>query len=120
MVAGFNGRAITSDAGALLRGATDRAIGLVRRFAACCRDARSPERVEHEAATPVGQRVFGVALGYEDLIDHDQLQHAPVLAVRAGKLEGHRPGCATLTGKSTLNHREHAPAGEPGRHHRIG
>src|SRR5215208_191839 len=120
VVAGFDGGAITSDAGALLLGATDRAIGLVRRFAACFRDARAPERVEHEIATLVGQRVFGIALGYEDLVDHDQLRHDPALAVLAGKLEARRPGCAPLAGKSTLNRLEHAPAGEPGRYHRIG
>ena len=120
VVAGFDGGAITADAGALLLGATDRAIGLVRRFAACFRDTRSPERIEHEVATLVGQRVFGLALGYEDLIDHDQLRHDPVLAVLAGKLEARRAGCAPLAGKSTLNRLEHAPAGEPGRYHRIG
>src|SRR3712207_9570781 len=65
VVAGFDGGVITSDAGALLLGATDRAIGLVGRFAACFRDARAPERIEHEVATLVGQRVFGIALGYE-------------------------------------------------------
>src|SRR3954454_25154731 len=119
VVAGFDGGAITSDAGALLLGATDRAIGLVRRFAACFRDARSPERVEHEVATLVGQRVFGIALGYEDLIDHDRLRHDPVLAVLAGKLEARRTGCAPLAGKSTLNGLEHTPAGEPSRYHRI-
>ena len=120
MVAGFDGGAITSNAGALLLGATDRAIGLVRRFAACFRDARAPERVEHEVATLVGQRVFGIALGHEDLLDHDQLRHDPVLAVLAGKLAARRPDCAPLAGKSTLNRLEHAPAGEPGRYHRIG
>ena len=73
VVAGFDGGAITSNAGALLLGATDLAIGLVRRFAACFRDARAPERIEHEAATLVGQRVFGIALGHEDLarISHE-------------------------------------------------
>jgi Transposase DDE domain group 1 len=120
VVAGFDGGAITSDAGALLLGATDRAIGLVRRFATCFRDARAPERVEHEIPTLVGQRVFGIALGYEDVVDHDRLRHDPALAVLAGKLEARRPGCAPLAGKSTLNRLEHAPAGEPGRYHRIG
>ena len=69
VVAGFDGGAITSDAGALLLGTTDRAIGLVRRFAACFRDGRAPERVEHEIPTLVGQRVFGIALGYEDVME---------------------------------------------------
>ena len=100
VVAGFDGGAITSNAGALLLGATDRAIGLVRRFAACFPDARDPERVEHEMATLVGQRVFGIALGHEDLVDHDQLRHDPVLAVLAGKLEARRPDCAPLAGKA--------------------
>ena len=120
VVAGFDGGAITSDAGALLLGATDRSIGLVRRFAACFRDARDPERVEHGITTLVGQRVFGIALGYEDLLDHDQLRRDPALAVLAGKLAARRPDCAPLAGKSTLNRLEHAPAGGPGRYHRIG
>jgi hypothetical protein len=120
VVAGFDGGAITSNAGALLLGPTDRAIGLVRRFASCFRDARMPERTEHEVSTLVGQRVFGIALGHEDVVDHDQLRHDPVLAVLAGKLEARRAGCAPLAGKSTLNRLEHAPAGEPGRYHRIG
>jgi hypothetical protein len=96
VVAGFDGGAITSNAGALLPGATDRAIGLVGRFAARFRDARDPDRIEHRLATLVGQRVFGIALGYEDLIDHHHLRHDPVLAVLAGKLEAHRAGCAPL------------------------
>src|SRR5215213_2100628 len=120
VVAGFDGGAITSNAGALLLGITDRGIGLVRRFAVCFRDARAPERVEHEVITLVGQRVFGSALGHEDLVDHDRLRHDPVLAVLAGKLEARRAICAPLAGKSTLNRLEHAPAGEPGRYHRIG
>jgi len=120
VVAGFDGGAITSDAGALLLGATDRAIGLVGRFATCFRDARSPERIEHAVTTLVGQRVLGIALGYEDLNDHDQLRHDPVLAVLAGKLEAARRTCAPLAGKSTLDRLEHAPTGEPGRYHRIG
>src|SRR5918994_2949552 len=120
LVADFGGGAITSDAGALLLGATDRAIGLVDRFAACFSDGRDPGRVAHELPTLVGQRVFAIALGYEDLIDHDELRRDPVLAVLAGKLEARRPDCAPLAGKSTLNRLEHAPAGEPGRYHRIG
>src|ERR687884_897201 len=120
VVAGFDGGAITSNAGALLLGATDRAIGLVERFAACFQDARDPDQIEHTLATLVGQRVFGIALGYEDLIDHDQLRHDPVLAVLAGKLMARRADCAPLAGKSTLNRLEHAPSGEPSRYHRIG
>src|SRR5215210_4120720 len=63
VVAGFDGGAISSDAGALLLGAADRAIRLVERFAACFQDARDPERLEHSVSTLLGQRVFGIALG---------------------------------------------------------
>jgi hypothetical protein len=111
VVAAFDGGAITSDAGALLLGATDRAIGMVERFAACFSDRRDGRRVEHAVATLVGQRVIGIALGYEDVIDHDQLRHDPVMAVLAGKLEARRADCAPLAGKSTLNRLEHAPTG---------
>ena len=120
VVASFTGGAITSDAGALLLGATDRAIGLVERFAACFQDARDPDLIAHELSTLIGQRVFGIALGYEDLVDHDQLRRDPVLAVLAGKLTARRSDCAPLAGKSTLNRLEHAPSGEPSRYHRIG
>ena len=90
VVAGFDGGKITSDAGALLLGATDRAVGLVERFALCFADSRAPELVEHKMVTLVGQRVFGIALGYEDLIDHDELRHDPTMAVLAGKLSARR------------------------------
>jgi hypothetical protein len=103
VVAGFDGGAITSDAGGLLLGATDRAIRLTERLAGCFIDARRPELIEHEVVTLVGQRVFGVALGYEDLNDHDQLRYDPVMAVLAGKLEARREACAPVAGKSTLN-----------------
>jgi Transposase DDE domain group 1 len=119
VVAGFDGGEVTSDAGALLLGATDRAIGLVARFAACFVDGRAEAQVEHTIEAMVAQRVFGIALGYEDLVDHDQLRHDPVLATLAGKLEAKRQNCAPLAGKSTLNRLEHAPS-EPSRYHKIG
>jgi hypothetical protein len=118
VVAAFDGGAITSDAGALLLGQTDRAIRLNERFAACFTDARMAELVEHEVATMVAQRVFGIALGYEDLNDHDGLRHDPVLAVLAGKLEAKRADCAPLAGKSTLNRLELSRP-EPTRYHKI-
>ena len=62
VVADFGGGTMTSDAGALLLGATDRAIGLVKRFAGCFSDDRSAGRVVHDVETMVGQRVFGIAL----------------------------------------------------------
>lgn len=99
VIAAFDGGAITSDAGALLLGAADRAIRLVERFAACFSDHRAAEAVEHQISTLVGQRVFGIALGYEDLVDHDQLRHDPVMALLAGKLQARRRDCAPLAGK---------------------
>ncbi len=118
VVASFDGGAITSDAGALLLGQTDRAIRLTERFAACFTDGRAAELVEHQVATLVMQRVIGIALGYEDLNDHDQLRCDPVLAVLAGKLEASRQNCAPLAGKSTLNRLE-LSRGEPTRYHKI-
>ena len=118
VVASFDGGAMTSDAGALLLGATDRVLGLTRRLAACFKDHRDPAFVEHTLETLLMQRVVGIALGYEDLIDHDELRHDPVLAVLAGKLEARRSDCAPLAGKSTLNRLEHGRP-EPSRYARI-
>jgi hypothetical protein len=106
VVAEFDGGALTSDAGGLLLGAADRRLDLVRRIARCFRDARDPRLVEHSVATLIGQRVFGIALGYEDLNDHDELRHDPLMAVLAGKLEARREDCAPVAGKSTLNRLE--------------
>lgn len=119
VVAAFNGGRVTSDAGALLLSRTDRAIDLVRRFADCFRDARAADFVEHSVSSMVMQRLFGIALGYEDVVDHDTLRHDPVLAACAAKLTAGRRGCAPLAGKSTLNRLEHAPGEQPGRYHRI-
>src|SRR6202171_4827186 len=118
VVAAFDGGAITSDAGALLLGATDRAIVLMYRFAACFHDVRRQHLIEHEVLTLVGQGVFGIALGYEDLNDHDELRHDPVMAVLAGKLQARREGCAPVAGKSTLNRLELTRL-EPTRYHKI-
>ena len=106
VAAEFDGGVITSDAGGLLLGSTDRAIGLVDRFAACFADQRTPELIEHSVRTLVGQRIFAIALGYEDLNDHDELRHDPLMATLAGKLAARRADCAALAGKSTLNRLE--------------
>ena len=102
VVAEFDGGALTSNSGGLLLGAADQRLDLVRRIARCFRDARDPRLVEHSVATLIGQRVFGIALGYEDLNDHDELRHDPLMAVLAGKLEARREDCAPVAGKSTL------------------
>src|SRR5580698_3003530 len=116
--AAFDAGLVTSDAGALLLGATDRAIGLIRRFAACFHDERRQDLIEHEVATLVGQRVFAIALGYEDLNDHDELRHDPLMGVLAGKLAARRADCAAVAGKSTLNRLELSRL-ESTRYHKI-
>lgn len=113
VVAGFDGGVITSNAGALLLGATNGAINLVSRFADCFPDGRTPGRVRHGVSSMVGQRMFAIALGYEDIVDHETLRDDPVMRLLSGRLE------APLAGKSTLNRLEHAPAGSPGRYHKI-
>src|SRR5690348_5203493 len=116
--AAFDGGLVTSDAGALLLGATDRAIGMIDRFARCFHDVRQANLIEHSVATLVGQRVFAIALGYEDLNDHDELRHDPLMAVLAGKLSAKREDCAPVAGKSTLNRLELSQL-EPTRYHKI-
>ena len=118
VVTGFDGGQMTSDAGAMLLGATDKQIRLIERFAGCFTDYRDADLIEHTVASLVGQRVFGIALGYEDLIDHDQLRHDPVMAVLGGKLTAKRADCAPLAGKSTLNRLELSREA-PTRYHKI-
>ena len=119
VVAAFDGGRMTSEAGALLLGAADKQIGLIARFTGCFTDYRAADLVEHTVASLVGQRAYGIALGYEDLIDHDQLRHDPVMAVLGGKLAAKRADCAPLAGKSTLNRLELSRP-EPTRYHKIG
>ena len=73
LVGAFDGGAITSNGGALLLGAADRSIRLTDRLAKCFRDLRLADGITHTIADLLRQRIFGLALGYEDLIDHDQL-----------------------------------------------
>lgn len=113
VVGSFDGGAISSDAGALLLREVERRTGIVSRFARCFRDHRDPRLIEHSVEELVSQRVIGLALGYEDLNDHDELRADPLLALVAGKTDpsGSRRrrerdrGCA-LAGKSTLNRLE--------------
>jgi DDE family transposase len=120
VVAAFDGGTVSSDAGALLLKRTDEAIGLIDRLAGCFVDKRDPDLIEHPVRTLVGQRVFGLALGYEDLNDHEQLRHDPVFGVLLGKLEAkRRRECAALAGKSTLNRLELHPQEGVDRYHKI-
>jgi Transposase DDE domain group 1 len=118
VVAAFDGGHVSSDAGALLLAQTDGAIGLIERFAECFVDRRNPDLIEHSVKTLVGQRVLGLALGYEDLIDHDELRHDPLLGAVLGKLAPQRRSdCAALAGKSTLNRLERTP--HSARYHKV-
>ena len=117
VVGKFDGGNITSDAGGLLLRETEKRTGIISGFASCFEDKRNPEAIEHTIAELVAQRVYGLALGYEDLNDHDDLRRDPLFAVLVGKEdpEGEkrvRPqdrGKA-LAGKSTLNRLELTPA----------
>jgi hypothetical protein len=102
VVADFSGPVTTSDGGALLLRQTDARINLLRRFAACFQDRRDARFVRHEVAEMIAQRVFGIALGYEDVNDHDRLRKDSMLALAAGKRRSEVP----LAGKSTLNRLE--------------
>ncbi|MEE9250156.1 MAG: IS1380 family transposase [Alphaproteobacteria bacterium] len=119
VVAAFDGGRLTSDAGGLLLREADRVIGLIDRVAGCFSDGRSQKDVVHRLGTLVGQRIVAIALGYEDLNDHDDLRHDPVLALFSDRLEPRRADCAALAGKSTLNRLEHAPVGGGARYHKI-
>jgi len=109
----FDGGDITSDGGALVLKKLEERTGIVRRFAACFEDYRRPDRLEHPLLDLILQRVFGLALGYEDLNDHDELRRDPMLAVALSKddVKGERRRRApdrgkALAGKSTLNRLE--------------
>jgi hypothetical protein len=109
VVAQFEGSWLTSDGGSLLLRQADRKIGLLRRVTGCFTDYRQPDRIEHRLEEMLAQRIYGLALGYEDLNDHEQLRQDPLLGVLAGK----RDLGEALAGKSTLNRLELTPAGSP-------
>ena len=117
VVAQFAGDRLTTEGGSLLLRQADRKIGLLRRVADCFTDGRQPERIEHRLQEMLAQRIYALALGYEDLNDHEQLRQDPLLAVLAGKKDLGEP----LAGKSTLNRLELTPAGSPAaeRYHKI-
>jgi hypothetical protein len=102
IIARFDGGTISSDGGAFLLRHTDKRLNLLPRLAECFLDGRNQDLVEHSVLEMVSQRVYGLALGYEDLNDHDQLRKDPVFAILAGRAEMSEP----LAGKSTLNRME--------------
>jgi hypothetical protein len=118
VTARFDGGAITSDAGGLLLREVEAKTGILQRFARCFTDHRDPELVEHTVAELIAQRVYALALGYEDLNDHDALRHDPLLAVLVGKADPtgqdrrrREDRGKSLAGKSTLNRLELTPVG---------
>ena len=113
LVGAIDGGAISSNGGVVLLGAADKRIGLSERLATCFTDHRNANLVRHETADLLRQRIFGLGLGYEDLIDHDALRFDPALTAALDK-----PGGA-LAGKSTLNRMEHAGKIGHDRHHKL-
>jgi hypothetical protein len=118
LVAHFNGGNICSDGGGLLLQQTERITGIIKNFAACFTDHRDVDLIEHTVEELVAQRIYALALGYEDLNDHDELRHDPFLAVLVGKEDPtgkdrlrERDKGKALAGKSTLNRLELTPVG---------
>jgi hypothetical protein len=112
--AGFTGGQVSTDGGALLLRAADHRINLLDRLATCFSDGRNPEQVEHTVGEMLSQRIYGLALGYEDLNDHEQLRSDPLFGLLSGRRKLDEP----LAGKSTLNRLE--LVGRTGRYHKIG
>ena len=102
IVARFDGGTISSDGGAFLLRETDRRLNLLPRLAACFLDGRNQKLVDHPVAEMLAQRIYGLALGYEDINDHEQLRQDPVFGILAGRAEPDE----ALAGKSTLNRME--------------
>ncbi|MBA7705406.1 IS1380 family transposase ISVsp8 [subsurface metagenome] len=116
IVAHFNGGNISSDAGGILLKQAEQATGIIAQFAACFTDHRDPDLIEHTVEELIAQRIYALAMGYEDLNDHDELRNDPLLAVLVGKKDPagkdrirKRDRGKALAGKSTLNRLELTP-----------
>jgi hypothetical protein len=115
IVAEFSGGTISSDGGGLRLQETDSKMNWLTRFSQCFMDGRNPDLIEHSVEQMIRQRVFALALGYEDLNDHEQLRQDPLWGVMAGKAQ---PGTEALAGKSTLNRME-LGTGMPTRYKKV-
>ena len=116
VVADFNGGRLSSDGGVLLLREVEERFGLIERFAECFTDHRDASAIEHSTRDLIAQRVYGIALGHEDLNDHDQLRKDELLAVAVGRKDvtgadraRERDKGSPLAGKSTLNRLELSP-----------
>src|SRR5437868_9745159 len=114
IVARFDGGTISSDGGALLLRQTDKRLNVLPRLAECFLDGRNQDQVEHSILEMLAQRIYGLALGYEDVNDHEQLRTDPLFHVLAEREQMDR----SLAGKSTLNRME-LGAGVPDRYKKI-
>ena len=128
VLADFDGGDLTSDGGALLHRTTEQLTGILHQFAACFSDHRNPDLIEHPVTDLIAQRVYALALGYEDLNDHDDLRTDPLFATVVGKRDPtgktrrrQRDRGKALAGKSTLNRLELTPvaADEDSRYKKI-
>jgi hypothetical protein len=108
IVARFDGGTISSDGGAFLLRQTGQRLNLLPRLAECFLDGRNQKQVDHSIQEMLSQRVYGLALGYEDLNDHEQLRRDPVFGILAGREDLEQP----LAGKSTLNRMEMGAGGK--------
>lgn len=124
VVVNFKGGTVTSDAGLSLIAELDRKRQITSRLAACFKDYRESNRIEHSIESLIAQRIYGLIMGYEDLNDHEELRHDPMFALAVGKIIGTENELGTLAGKSTLNRLEHCPETveerAQSRYHRIG
>jgi hypothetical protein len=123
VIANFDGGRITSDAGIVLIAELDKKLKITTRFAECFQDYRNSSYINYSVRELLAQRVYGIALGYEDVNDHDKLRHDPALAIALEQLNFIDSKAAVLAGKSTINRLEYCPETinnqSSSRYHRI-
>ena len=124
VIVNFHGGQVTSDAGLSLIAEIDRKLKITSQFAACFKDYRKPNRIDHTVESLITQRIYGLIMGYEDLNDHEELRHDPMFTIALQKRIGLENEPVILAGKSTLNRSEHCPEdveqGAESRSHKIG
>lgn len=119
VLAAFDGGDLTSDAGGVLLRETAERLDLFSRMAACFEDRRKQDQITHTLPSLLAERVTGIALGYEDLTDHDSLRHDPLLKLLGeADLKGNEP-LTSLAGSSTLGRMERSFQDNNRRYHKI-